>query len=186
MNGRVIRSDLALADLAEQSEYIRQHNPRTALRFLTAVEDTFRQLASLPGIGEQFETDKPVFRDLRSFSISQFRPFVVYFLRVVSAVLGSNLAQLRNDVCLHLLKRSEQLVKLFRAHCRSKREQGAAGKRSAAKGTLELHEAQAVMLDVLVTAGERLRQAAHRVTGALIEHAQRRSKSRVCVTKERI
>jgi hypothetical protein len=39
MNGRVIRSDLALADLAEQSEYIRQHNPRTALRFLTESSD---------------------------------------------------------------------------------------------------------------------------------------------------
>ena len=34
--------------------------------------------------------------------------------------------------------------------------------------------------------GQRLRQAAHRVTGALIERAQRRSKSRVLVTKERI
>ena len=42
------------------------------------------------------------------------------------------------------------------------------------------------MLDILVTAGERLRQAAHRVTGALIEHAQRGSKPLVCVTKESI
>jgi len=57
MNGRVIRSDLALADLDEQSEYIRQDNPRAALRFLTAAEATFRQLASMPGLGERFETN---------------------------------------------------------------------------------------------------------------------------------
>jgi plasmid stabilization system protein ParE len=77
MNGRGIRSDLAFADLAEQSEYIRQHNPWAALRFIAAVEDTFRQLASPPGIGARIETDNPAFQDLRCFSISQFRPFVV-------------------------------------------------------------------------------------------------------------
>jgi toxin ParE1/3/4 len=98
MNGRVIRSDLALADLAEQSEYIRQHNPRTALRFLTAVEDTFRQLASLPGIGEQFETDNPVFRDLRSFSISQFRPFVVYYRPLADGIIVIRVLRGTRDV----------------------------------------------------------------------------------------
>jgi hypothetical protein len=106
-------------------------------------------------------------------------------LKVVSAVLGSNLAELANDVCLHLLKRSEQLIELSRAHGRSEREQGAAGKRSAAKRTLELHDAQAIMLDVRCTTGQRLRQSAHHVTGALIQHAQRGSKSLFFVTKER-
>jgi toxin ParE1/3/4 len=87
MNGRVIRSDLALADLAEQSEYIRQHNPRAALRFLAAVEGTFRQLASLPGIGERFETDNPIFQDLRCFLVSQFRPFVVYYKPLADGII---------------------------------------------------------------------------------------------------
>jgi toxin ParE1/3/4 len=87
MNGRIIRSDLALADLEEQSEYIRQHNPRAALRFLAAAEDTFRQLASLPGIGEWFETDNPTFQDLRCFSISQFRPFVVYYRSLADGII---------------------------------------------------------------------------------------------------
>src|SRR5439155_2382658 len=105
---------------------------------------------------------------------------------VVSPVLGSHLAQLGNNVCLHLLKRPEQLVKPFRAHGRSKREEGAAGKRSAAKGTLELHDARAIIVGVVVTPGQRLRQATHRVAGALIERAQRRSRSRALVTKERI
>jgi hypothetical protein len=36
-------------------------------------------------------------------------------LRVVSPVLGSDLAQLRNDIGLELLKRTEQFVKLFLA-----------------------------------------------------------------------
>ena len=57
MSRRIIRSDLALGDLDAQSEYTRQHNPRAALRFLGAAEATFRQLASMPGLGERFETD---------------------------------------------------------------------------------------------------------------------------------
>ena len=49
MSRRIIKSDLALNDLEEQAEYLRQHSPRAALRFLDAAETTFRQLASMPG-----------------------------------------------------------------------------------------------------------------------------------------
>jgi plasmid stabilization system protein ParE len=72
MSCRVIRSDLALIDLEEQSEYIRQHSPRAALRFLSAAEAIFRQLASMPGMGERYETNNPLFQDLRCFPIPKF------------------------------------------------------------------------------------------------------------------
>lgn len=98
MSGRIIRSDLALVDLAEHSEYIREHNPRAALRFLAAVEDTFRRLASAPGIGERFETANPVLQDLRCFSIYQFRPFVVYYRPLADGIIVIRVIRGTRDV----------------------------------------------------------------------------------------
>jgi toxin ParE1/3/4 len=79
MSRRIIRSDLALNDLEEQAEYIRLRSPRAALRFLDAAESLFRQLASMPGIGERFETANPLFEDLRCFPIPKFPSRVVYY-----------------------------------------------------------------------------------------------------------
>jgi toxin ParE1/3/4 len=87
MSRRIIKSDLALNDLEEQAEYIRQDNPRAALRFLEAAEATFRQLASMPGIGERFETDNPLYRDLRGFPISKFSSRVVYYKPLADGVI---------------------------------------------------------------------------------------------------
>jgi toxin ParE1/3/4 len=79
MSGRVIRSGLALNDLEEQSEYIRQRNPRAALRFLNAAEALFRQLASMPGMGERYESKNPLFEELRCFPIPKFPSHIVYY-----------------------------------------------------------------------------------------------------------
>ena len=87
MSRRIIRSDLALNDLEEQAEYIRQHNPRAALRFLEAAEATFRQLASMPGIGERYETDNPLYQDLRCSPISKFASRIVYYKPLADGVL---------------------------------------------------------------------------------------------------
>jgi toxin ParE1/3/4 len=87
MSRRIIKSDLALNDLEEQAEYIRQDNPRAALRFLEAAEATFRQLASMPGIGERFETDNPLYQDLRGFPISKFSSRVVYYKPLADGVI---------------------------------------------------------------------------------------------------
>lgn len=78
MTRRIIKSDLALTDLEEQAEYLRQRSPRTAMRFLDAAEALIRQLASMPGIGEPFETDNPLFQDLRRFPIPKFPSQIVY------------------------------------------------------------------------------------------------------------
>jgi plasmid stabilization system protein ParE len=72
MTRRIIKSDLALKDLEEQAEYIRLRNPKAALRFLDAAEALFRQLASMPGIGERFETANPLFEDLPILSLKIF------------------------------------------------------------------------------------------------------------------
>jgi toxin ParE1/3/4 len=79
MTGRIIKSALALNDLEEQAEYIRLRSPRAALRFLDAAEALFRQLASMPGMGEPFESDNPLFQDLRCFPIPKFPSQIVYY-----------------------------------------------------------------------------------------------------------
>ena len=79
MSGRIVRTDLALADLAELAEYIRQRNPAAALRFIDAAEAAFRQLATMPGLGEAFEADNPAFDGLRCMSISKFSNYIVYY-----------------------------------------------------------------------------------------------------------
>ncbi len=84
---RIIRSDLALGDLDEHSEYIRQRNPRAALRFLSAAEAAFRQHASMPTIGERFETDNTAYQDLRCPPISGFPSHIVYFKPLADGVV---------------------------------------------------------------------------------------------------
>ncbi len=79
MTRRIIKSDLDPQDLEVQAESIRQHSPRAALRFLDAAEALFRQLASMPGIGEPFGTDNPFFQDLRCFPIPKFPSQIVYY-----------------------------------------------------------------------------------------------------------
>jgi toxin ParE1/3/4 len=87
MRRRVIRSGLALIDLEEQSEYIRQYNPRAALRFLNAAEAIFRQLASMPGMGERYETINALFQDLRCFPIPRFPSHIVYYKSVPDGIV---------------------------------------------------------------------------------------------------
>ena len=87
MSRRIIRSDLALADLEEQAEYIRRSNPRAALRFLDAAEATFRMLASMPGLGQGHESENPLYQDLRCFPISKFRAHVVYYKPLADGII---------------------------------------------------------------------------------------------------
>ena len=73
--------------MEEQAEYIRQHSPSAALRFLEAAEATFQQLASMPGIGERYETDNPLYQDLRCLPVSKFSSRVVYYKPLADGVI---------------------------------------------------------------------------------------------------
>ena len=79
MSARIIRTELVLDDLDELSEYIRQRNPQAALRFLGASEATFRRLASMPSIGERFESEDPSYQDIRCLPITGFPSHIVYY-----------------------------------------------------------------------------------------------------------
>ena len=76
---RVVKHERALRDLELRSEYIRQHNPRAALRFLNAAEATIRQLAASPGIGTRYDSDHPALAELRYFPITRFKNDLVFY-----------------------------------------------------------------------------------------------------------
>jgi toxin ParE1/3/4 len=87
MTRRITKSDLALNDLEEQAEYIRLRNPRAALRFLDAAEALFCQLASMPGIGQLYETTNPLYQDLRCFPVPKFPSHIVYYKPLADGII---------------------------------------------------------------------------------------------------
>lgn len=76
---RIIKHERALRDLEHRSEYIRQQNPRAALRFLDAAEATFRQLAAFPGMGARYDPDHPILAEIRYVPISRFKKDLVFY-----------------------------------------------------------------------------------------------------------
>ncbi len=87
MSRRIIKSDLALNDLDEQAECIRLRSPRAALRFLEAAEALFGQLASMPGIGEEYKTTNPLSQGLRCFPIPKFPSQIVYYKPLTDGII---------------------------------------------------------------------------------------------------
>ena len=79
MSRRIIRHARALLDLEESAEYIRQHNPRAALRFLDVAEAAFHQLAAMPGLGTPYDPSTPAFTGLRYHPISKFKNYIVFY-----------------------------------------------------------------------------------------------------------
>ena len=83
---RVIKHEQALRDLEQRSEYIRQRNPRAALRFLDAAEATIRQLATLPGLGARYDASHPILAEIRFFPISRFKKDIVFYRPLADGV----------------------------------------------------------------------------------------------------
>ena len=76
---KITRRDLALRDLEELSEFIRQDSPRSALRFLEAAERTFALLAAMPLMGEAYGSEEPRLAGMRRFHISGFERYLIYY-----------------------------------------------------------------------------------------------------------
>ena len=98
MTGRIIKSDLALDDLEAHAEYLRLRSPRVALRFLDAAEAIFRQLASMPGLGESYETTNPLYQDLRCFPIPRFPSHIVYYTPLADGIVVIRILHGARDV----------------------------------------------------------------------------------------
>ena len=61
MKRAVIKSDLALLDLEQTSDYLAKRSPRAALRFVDAAENVFERLATMPGIGTLYQPRNPAY-----------------------------------------------------------------------------------------------------------------------------
>lgn len=76
---RIVKHERALRDLALRCEFIRQQNPRAALRFLDAAEATIRKLGAAPGIGVRYDADHPVLAELRFVPIAGFKQDLIFY-----------------------------------------------------------------------------------------------------------
>ncbi len=86
MNGRIVRSRRSGGDLAWIYHTIGQNNERAADRFLTEAEKTFRRLASMPGIGELFDSLDPDLGQIRRSLISKHKNYVVYYAPIEGGI----------------------------------------------------------------------------------------------------
>jgi toxin ParE1/3/4 len=77
---KVLRRPSANRDVVEIYRYLaRRAGTRVADRFFTQAEATFVRLARMPGIGTRYEPDEPVYADLRSFPVSRFRVYQIFY-----------------------------------------------------------------------------------------------------------
>jgi toxin ParE1/3/4 len=76
---RLLTHERDLRDLDQRFEYIRQHNPEAALRFLDAAEDTIRLLAASPGLGARYDPEHPRLAEIRCFPISHFKNDLLFY-----------------------------------------------------------------------------------------------------------
>jgi toxin ParE1/3/4 len=79
MNGSLDLHRVAQHDLEECAEYIRQNNPRSALRFLRAARTTMERLLATPALGSRYESDEPELAGVRFFPVSRYRNYLVFY-----------------------------------------------------------------------------------------------------------
>jgi plasmid stabilization system protein ParE len=77
---RVIVTSEAERDIDEIAQTIARDSLDSAIRFYTAVDDTFKLLSSHPLIGTRRTTSNPRLADVRSIGVNQFRNYLVFFL----------------------------------------------------------------------------------------------------------
>lgn len=86
MSARIIRKTQARRDLVRHFVYIGERNFDAATRFLVAAEETFKQLARMPGMGSSFEVRDPKLAGLRVSAISGFENFLIFYRQVGDAI----------------------------------------------------------------------------------------------------
>ena len=95
MNRRIVKSDRAVLDLVEVSDYLAERSPNAALRFLQAADEDFSRLCALPGIGTPYEVNGRPTGNLRYLPLSRFRQYIVFYrdvaygIEVVRVIHGS-------------------------------------------------------------------------------------------------
>jgi toxin ParE1/3/4 len=80
VSGRILVRETAEAEIDEIAAYIAVHNLPAAIRFYDAIEATFDQLARMPGMGARRRARDPSLAELRSWPLTQFRNYLVFYL----------------------------------------------------------------------------------------------------------
>ncbi len=75
---RVIRRPAAIRDLSDYFAYIGQDSEESATRFLKAAEQTFLELAGMPGMGIVTSFSDFGDRNLRRWRIRGFENFLIF------------------------------------------------------------------------------------------------------------
>ncbi|GAC1339515.1 MAG: hypothetical protein NVSMB14_05790 [Isosphaeraceae bacterium] len=80
MSAPVLRRPASLRDIDDAADFIRrQSGPKRAIRFLRDADDTFTLLASKPLIGMRYDSEDERFVDLRVFSFSRFKKYIIFY-----------------------------------------------------------------------------------------------------------
>jgi toxin ParE1/3/4 len=69
----------AYRDLGKNAEYIKKESPRSALRFIEAVEATFQFLLAFPESGSIFDEEDSELAGIRFFLVSGFEHYLVFY-----------------------------------------------------------------------------------------------------------
>jgi toxin ParE1/3/4 len=87
MSRQIIRHEQAKQDIIEAAYYIAEHGSLDASdRFLEAAEDTFRQLATMPGMGLMREVRNPVLAGMRQWRVRGFEKYLIFYRVTEKAV----------------------------------------------------------------------------------------------------
>ena len=76
----------ASCDLDVIVDYLAQFDPRVAVRFVTAVEETAAVIERLPTLGEAYPSNSSVFRGIRRTTVKKFRKYVIYYRVIESGI----------------------------------------------------------------------------------------------------
>jgi toxin ParE1/3/4 len=79
MRIEIERSDQALGDLEELTDYLRSKSVEVALRFVIASESTFRFILHNPGVGQLCNFSDPILSGVRVWRIDGFPNHLIYF-----------------------------------------------------------------------------------------------------------
>ena len=80
MSRQVIIRAWAVEDLRSGFGYIGQNNIEKALQFLQSAEQTFSDLAEMPGVGKRRQVKNPAMAGLRQWPVNNFPLYLVFYV----------------------------------------------------------------------------------------------------------
>ncbi len=83
---RVIRRPAANRDLIDCFVYIGKDSEESATRFLRAAEDTFLELARMPGMGIVASFSRSRDRNLRRWRVRGFENFLIFYVLIEDGI----------------------------------------------------------------------------------------------------